>query len=158
MNIFASMVCPSCNGTVKPLRRKAPRFDSGNVSPIMDFGWFCPVEGCNTRLDKTIAALQSEAVATDEPIAIDPNDIPEDILPRSEEPIVKVQPKKVVPIRQPTKPDEDLFARIRREHGEVIREESELIARLNEIVERRKTLDLLVTAMNMAQEPPIAAE
>jgi hypothetical protein len=150
MNIPDCLVCPSCNGTVKPLRRKAPRFNSENVSPIMDFGWFCPVEGCNTRLDKSIAALQSEIVANDEPTEIDPNDISADILPRSEEPIVKTQPKKVVPIRQTREP-EDLFGRIQREHREAVREENDLKTRLVEVAARREKLDRLMAAMNDMQ-------
>jgi hypothetical protein len=153
--------CPGCGNPVKPLRRKAPkvsRADLENVNPTMDFGWFCPVEECKVRLDKAIAALQSEAVTVDESNAIDPTDIPEDILPRSEEPAIKLQPRKVLQIRPtPSKDLEDIFVRIPREHAEALREEAELKTRLADVVVRREKLDRLMAAITDLQQP-IAAE
>lgn len=156
MNVPESIECPSCGNTVKPLRRKAPRADLENVSPLMDFGWFCPVDQCNTRLDKAIALLQSEDNVVEEPSAFDPSDIPEDILPRPEEPKVKPQPKKVVPIR-PVNESEDLFVRITREHADAVREEVELTTRLADVVVRREKLDRLMVAISDLRAP-IAAE
>lgn len=156
MNIPASMVCPSCVAHVKPLRRKAPRHDLENVNPMPDFGWFCPVEACGVRLDNAIAALDGQPV---EPEAIDPNDIPDNSLSSHEdvpEEPVKLQPRKVVPIR-PVKDTEDLFTRIPREHAEAIREEAELRSRLADVVTKREKLDRLMAAISDLQAP-IAAE
>lgn len=157
MNIPESLVCPSCASRVKPLRRKVPRSNLENVSPLLEFGWFCPIDACGVRLEKAIAAQENESIVESE--EIDPDDIPEDVLPHSEEPeiaSVKPQPKKIIPIR-PTKDSEDLFSRIPREHAEAIREESELRSRLAEVVVKREKLDRLIAAIFDLQSP-IAAE
>lgn len=157
MNAPDCMVCPSCERTIEPVKRKLPSTvvlaTSGSTTysaPVVGFGYFCPSDDCKARLDRAIETLRNEPK----------NEfLPED---ESEEaPVAPVKPatKKVVPIRQPPKESEDLFARIRREHDEVIREERDLTVRLSDIVERRKTLDLLMTAMNVATDrEPIAAE
>jgi hypothetical protein len=157
MNVPKCIECPSCGNSVKPLRRKAPRADVENVSPTIDFGWFCPVDSCTARLDRAIAALQSETETVRESETIDPNDIPEDILPRGEKPSesTKPAPKRVVPIRPPN-PSEDLFARITRERDEAIAEERDLSTRLEKVRERLAKLDRLHSAMNEIE--PIAAE
>jgi hypothetical protein len=155
MNVPQCIECPSCGNSVKPLRRKAPRADVENVNPRMDFGWFCPVDSCTARLDRAIAAVQTETIRDSE--TVDPNDIPEDILPRDEVSIVQVKPtpKRVVSIRPP-KDSEDLFARITRERDEAIAEERDLSTRLEKVRERLAKLDRLHSAMNEIE--PIAAE
>ncbi len=155
MSVVQDIVCPSCERSVEPVKRKLPSIvvqaENGSTTysaPVVGFGYFCPSDDCKARLDRAIEAQQNEP--KDEFL---PEDESEDV------PIVpiKTTSKKVVPIRPPAKESEDLFARIRREHDEVIREERDLTVRLSNVVERRKTLDLLITAMNVAQEP-IAAE
>lgn len=151
------IVCPSCERSVEPIKRKLPSIvvqaENGSTTysaPVIGFGHFCPSDDCKARLDRAIEAQRNEPK--------------NEFLPEDEpqnDPIVpaKPAPKKVVPIRPPAKESEDLFARIQREHGEIVREESELRTRLSEVVERRKTLDLLVTAMNVAADrEPVAAE
>jgi hypothetical protein len=155
MSVVQEIVCPSCERAVEPVKRKLPSIvvqaENGSTTysaPVVGFGYFCPSDDCKARLDRAIEARQNEPK--------------NEFLPENESedaPVVPIKPatKKVVPIRPPAKESEDLFARIRREHDEVVREERELSARLVSIAERRKTLDLLITAMNVAQEP-IAAE
>lgn len=156
MNIPESLVCPSCESTVKPLRRKVPTANLKNVAPILEFGWFCPIDQCGVRLEKAIAALQNDCSESDE--SIDPNDIPEDILPRAieESPKSERKPTKVRP-NQPAKKPEDLFAQIREEHERAVREERELTERLATVRENREKLDRLILAMD-GMQPPIAAE
>lgn len=155
MSVVQEIVCPSCERSVEPVKRKLPSSlvlaENGSTkysAPVVGFGYFCPSDDCKVPLDRAIEAQQNEP--KDKFL---PEDAPEDA------PIVPIKPatKKVVPIRPPVKESEDLFVRIRREHDEIVREEHELTVRLSNVVERRKTLDSLIAAMNAAQEP-IAAE
>lgn len=160
MAAIEAIVCPACEQLVEPMRRKLPSAqvttEKGSTKyavPTLAFGHFCPLDGCGVRLDRAMEKAQTETAEHDRPEHV-------------EEPTI--EPAKVVPLpeRRPAisqvrqvKPatDEDLFCRIRREHDEVCREEQELTARIARVVERRKKLDLLIGAMDAAQES-IAAE
>ena len=157
-----AIVCPACESLVEPSRRKLPstqitteRGSTKYSAPTLAFGYFCPSDGCGARLDRAMEKAQGEAVEvvrTERPSIVE-----EPIAEHAK--VVSIQDKRPAPVRivKPAATDEDLFARIRREHEEVCREEQELKARIEHVVERRKTLDLLITAMNAAQKP-IAAE
>lgn len=161
MSTIEAIVCPACEQLVEPSRRKLPSTqvttEKGSTkysAPTLAFGYFCPSDGCGARLDRAMEKAKNEAVeiaSQEQPAIVEE-------LPIEPTKVVSIQERKPAPVRS-VKPasDEDLFARIRREHEEALREEQELIARLARIAERRKKLDLLITAMNVAHEQ-IAAE
>jgi hypothetical protein len=164
MNAIDALVCPACERLVEPCRRKLPseQVTTGEGStkysaPMLAFGFFCPHDDCKARLDRAIEKAQVDAVEVEQPIqseviAAEPSDEQPNIVSIPERRTTPAPVRNVKPAS-----DEDLFSRIRREHAEALREEQELIARLAQIADRRKKLDLLITAMNVAQEQ-IAAE
>lgn len=154
-----SCTCPTCEREVMPVRRKLPSATvttpGGSrkfAAPSISFGYFCPDDACRTRLDSVLENARSEAEPVEQANTIDhdkPTDEPTNVVPISDRrPIAAV----VKPRAVASAPSEDLFARIRREHEEVRREEQELTTRLASVIERRKKLDLLVTAIDVAQE------
>lgn len=157
-----AIVCPACETLVEPSRRKLPstqitteRGSTKYSAPTLAFGYFCPSDGCGARLDRAMEKAQGEAVEntrSERPFVVE-----EPIAEPAK--VVPIQDKRPAPVRivKPSATDEDLFARIRREHEEVCREEQELKARIEHIVGRRKKLDLLIAAMDVVQEQ-IAAE
>lgn len=159
--MIEAIVCPVCESLVEPSRRKLPstqitteRGSTKYSAPTLAFGYFCPSDGCGARLDRAMEKAQGEAVEVAR--AEHPSVVEEPIAEPAK--IVSIRDKRPAPARivEPAT-DEDLFSRIRREHDEVCREEQELKARIEHVVERRKKLDLLIAAMDAAQEP-IAAE
>lgn len=136
--------CPNCGNLVEPVRRRVPnaiRDDRISAGFSVAFGDFCPMEGCGHRFDNKPA---NPTESSDE---------------KSNEATVeraKPSPNKVAQIR-PSKDSEDLFSRIRREHEEAVREEQELTARLEAVIEKREKLDRLMVAL-AGIHTPIAAE
>ena len=159
--MIEAIVCPVCESLVEPSRRKLPstqitteRGSTKYSAPTLAFGYFCPSDGCGARLDRAMEKAQGDAVEVAR--SEQPSVVEEPIAEPAK--VVSIQDKRPAPVRI-VKPatDEDLFSRIRREHDEVCREEHELKARIEHVVERRKKLDLLIAAMDAAQEP-VAAE
>lgn len=145
MNTPESVECPSCENEVEPVKRKLPGEPDKNGrigSPIVQFGHVCPV--CSARLDPAIEKLKREREAN-EPIESNVVRLPER-KPPSE------STRKSVAV-----PGEELIDRIRREHADALREEQELIARLDKVRSTRETLDRLMNAIG-ADPASVAAE
>jgi hypothetical protein len=157
-----AIVCPACESLVEPSRRKLPstqitteRGSTKYSAPTLAFGYFCPSDGCGARLDRAMEKAQGETVevAHSEQPAIVEESIAEPAK------VVSIQDKRPAPVRvaKPATTVEDVESRIRREHEEACREEQDLKARIEHVAKRRRKLDLLIAALDAAQEP-IAAE
>jgi hypothetical protein len=160
MSTDVVIVCPACEQSVIPIKRRAPSVkvttENGSTpysAPSIGFGWFCPNDSCKCRLDKQVEQAQQEAAA-DEPKV--------DVLPANEseqeEPKPRPVPRlvKVSPVKQSEKVD--LFTQIRQAHERALHEERELTERLAKVREDRERLDRLVQAMDGMQPTAIAAE
>lgn len=145
------IVCRSCGKHVAPVRRRAPRADLENVRTLFDFGWFCPVEQCGVRLDREVATQSTGELESDSEISAE--DLLEGLMPKAED---VDEPKRPARVRQREFPKEDLFDRIEREYGEMLREEQQLMARLEVVIGRREVLERFVALMQ--SRAPIAAE
>lgn len=137
-----SVVCPSCENEVAPIVKRLPGDPDKNGrvgSPIVLFGKVCPV--CAGRLDATIERMRRGAPAGE-------------AMTQQEEPSAVAPIAKPVQVRQ-TKPNDDLFDRIRSEYEDACREERELRARLDFVTTKREKLERGIAAMDLN---PIAAE
>jgi hypothetical protein len=157
MNTDVVIVCPACEQSVIPTKRRAPSVkvttENGSTpysAPSIGFGWFCPNDSCKCRLDKQVEQAQQEAAADEPKVEV----LPDETEQKEPKPTPKLV--KVPPVKQVEKVD--LFAQIRQAHDRAKSEERDLTERLTKVREEREKLDRLIRAMDGMEPEVVAAE